>query len=46
MSSWPSRREDGCGGDLAACVMGLLAGAALVLGLTGAMLHTARLVGL
>lgn len=45
MSFWIAPREDDAGADLAACVMGLLAGASLVLGLTGAVLHIAKLVG-
>jgi len=45
MSQRLSSREFEAGTDLAACVMGLVAGAALVLGLTGAVLHVARLLG-
>ncbi|MBR1221190.1 hypothetical protein JQ557_24540 [Bradyrhizobium sp. U87765 SZCCT0131] len=44
--SLPSPREYDAGADLTACIMGLVAGASLILGLTGAMLHTARLLGL
>ncbi|MGO4712996.1 hypothetical protein [Bradyrhizobium sp. 2TAF24] len=45
MSKRMSSRQIDAGADLAACVMGLVAGAALVLGLTGAVLHVARLLG-
>ncbi|MEW6639142.1 MAG: hypothetical protein AB1586_01460 [Pseudomonadota bacterium] len=37
--------ESDAGTDLAACVMGLIAGAVLVLGLTGVALQSARLLG-